>query len=130
SIVKDVSPNYVYEIDEAGAVAPPSPHAVPVEPFFEDVSSRLNHVHHEELFDDFGRQPALPRRLSQSGPGVCWADVNGDGWDDLIIGSGKGGSIALFLNDGKGAFQRSSTISSAHATRDQTTVLVLPVGSG
>ena len=130
SIVKDVSPNYVYEIDEAGAAASTPPHTIPIQPFFEDVTSRLNHVHHEELFDDFARQPGLPRRLSQSGPGVCWSDVNGDGWDDLIIATGKGGSLSVFLNDGKGGFQGNSPSSAQLATRDETTVLLWPQPAG
>jgi hypothetical protein len=45
----------------------------------------LQHRHHEEAFDDFERQPLLPRRLSQLGPGVSWFDVDGDGHEDLII---------------------------------------------
>ena len=36
----------------------------------------LNHTHVEEPFDDYTRQPLLPRKLSQLGPGVTWADVD------------------------------------------------------
>ena len=61
-----------------------------------DVSHLLNHTHTDEPFDDFARQPLLPKRLSQLGPGVSWFDLNGDGWEDLIIGSGKGGRLATF----------------------------------
>src|SRR5262249_11304634 len=78
----------------------PLPSSLP-SPWFEDVSRLLAHTHHEEPFDDFARQPTLPRRLSQLGPGVCWCDLNKDGWDDLVIGAGKGGTLAVFLNDGK-----------------------------
>ena len=41
-------------------------------------------------YEDFGRQPLLSRRLSQLGPGVAWVDVDGDGWEDLVIGAGRG----------------------------------------
>ncbi|PYI81512.1 MAG: hypothetical protein DME26_19855 [Verrucomicrobia bacterium] len=82
SVVNDVPANYIYEIDEAYAVPAPHQPASPVQPFFEDVSRLLRHTHHEEPFDDFARQPTLPKRLSQLGPGVCWCDVNGDGWDE------------------------------------------------
>ena len=70
------------------------------------MSPRLNHSHHEEAFDDLSRQPLLPWRLSQLGPGVAWHDVDGDGWEDLIIGSGKGGMLAVYRNDRQGGFSR------------------------
>ena len=95
SDVADVVANYIYEIDESSASAAPVQPAPVVKPFFEDVSALLRHSHHEEPFDDFARQPTLPRRLSQLGPGVCWCDLNGDGADDLIIGTGKYSTLEL-----------------------------------
>ena len=89
SLVTNVTANQVYEVDESGAVAaqPPMTNAVPA--LFRDASSLLSHQHQDLPFDDFARQPLLPKKLSQLGPGVAWADLNGDGWDDLVIGSGK-----------------------------------------
>lgn len=91
---------------------------------FEDISDRLGHIHVDEPFDDFARQPLLPKKFSQLGPGVAWFDVNGDGWDDLIVGSGRGGRLSFFLNDGKGGFKpwQESGYSQV-VTRDQSTVL-------
>ncbi|MCX6905957.1 MAG: VCBS repeat-containing protein [Verrucomicrobia bacterium] len=88
------------------------------------MSSLLNHTHAEEPFDDFERQPLLPYRLSQLGPGVSWFDVDGDGWDDLIIASGKGGAMAVYRNDGQGGFARlTGPPFDQPVTRDQSTVL-------
>jgi len=42
----------------------------------------LGHVHVEDAFDDWAQQPSLPRRLSRLGPGVCWYDIDGDGWEE------------------------------------------------
>lgn len=106
SVVADAQPNRLYEISEAGANGSPAPPPVIAAPMFEDISDRLSHRHHDDSFDDFARQPLLPRRLSQLGPGVCWWDVDGDGWEDLIVGSGKGGQVACFRNDGKGGFKQ------------------------
>src|SRR6266404_5957938 len=131
SAVQDAPANYIYEIDEAASVAAPSGLVPPMKPFFEDASQLLSHTNHEEPFDDFARQPTLPKRLSQLGPGVCWCDMNGDGWDDLIIGDGKGGSLAVFLSDGRGGFQRSRFASlNTPLVHDQTTVLAWPQTSG
>src|SRR5438067_1760220 len=114
SVVEDARPNYLYEIDEAGAQVVQSerpalkgksadnPAALTNHPtpLFRDVSDLIKHTHIEEPFNDFDRQPLLSRKLSQLGPGVSWYDVDGDGWDDLIIGSGKGGQLAVYRNDG------------------------------
>jgi hypothetical protein len=130
SVVRDCRPNQIYEIDEAGAEegsgtrvqGPGSREAV--RPIFEEVSQLLHHRHHEEPFDDFARQPLLPNRLSQLGPGVAWFDLDGDGWDDLIIASGKGGELAVYRNDPqKGLRPFESPALKQAAGRDQTTVL-------
>ena len=94
-------------------------------PLFEDDSSKLEHVHHDVGFDDFALQPTLPKRLSQAGPGVCWCDLTGNGRDDLVVASGKGGKIALFMNNGHDGFEPRRSIE-ASAVQDQTTVLQVP----
>ena len=124
SLLEGVQANRVYEIDEAGATpAPPLAKAEP-KPWFEDASDRLRHVHHQEPFDDFARQPLLANKLSQLGPGVCWFDVDGDGWEDLMIADGRGGQMAAYKNDGRGGFSRLDKSPFIEPlTRDQTTVL-------
>ncbi len=105
SVIAAAQADHLYEVEEpdtrAVALATPSP---PPPPLFVDVSSLIKHVHHEETFDDFARQPLLPHRLSQAGPGITWWDMDGDGWDDLIIGSGQGGTLGVYRNDRQGGF--------------------------
>jgi len=101
--------NHLYEINETRAEPAQSPRGelVPVDqakPIFQDISHLISHRHTEDEFDDFERQPLLPKRLGQLGPGVGWVDLNGDGWDDLIIGGGRGSRLAVFHNDGRGGF--------------------------
>ena len=100
--------NFIYEIDETFATDAPPAKVSMVAPIFQDVSKLLEHTHHEEPYDDTVRQPLLPRLLSQSGPGVAWLDWDGDGYDDVVIGTGRGGTLAVFRNDGKGVFSRLS----------------------
>jgi hypothetical protein len=134
SVVSNAEPNRVYEIAESGATRS-APAAKPeVKPLFEDVSHLIAHRHVEEPFNDFDRQPLLPWRLSQLGPGVAWHDVDQDGWEDLVIGSGKGGTLGLYRNDTKGGFTRlTNGALSRVVSRDQTSVVgmggLLIVGS-
>src|SRR6185436_16767160 len=123
----------LYEIDQAVALSAPPPKSASDTntPLFQDVSDLLAHTHHEEPFDDLVAQPTLPKRLSQLGPGVCWCDLNEDGWEDLAVASGKGAALAVFLNNKKGGFQRSQNSAwDKSATRDQTTVLAWKQASG
>jgi len=134
TVVQNVAANRVYEIEEPQADAgggageresvgaskttnrqqpiadPPSPLASRI---FKDVSDTLAHLHHEPDFNDFERQPLLPLRLSQLGPGIAWFDLDADGHDDLIIGTGTGAVPAVFRSNGRGAFER---IAAAPAT--------------
>ena len=123
SVVTGVKPNTVCEIDEASAVPMTRPVLPVVEPLFTDVSHLLRHTHHDEPFDDFARQPLLPSKLSQPGPGLSWFDLNGDGREELLVSSGKGGSLAAFRNDGPAGFSRINGAFTNAAMRDQTTVL-------
>ncbi|MGD0536455.1 MAG: VCBS repeat-containing protein [Verrucomicrobiota bacterium] len=124
SVVTNALPNCLYEIAETGASVAEPVQVRPPAPVFEDVSGRVPHVHHDELFDDFARQPLLPKRLSQLGPGVCWWDVDGDGWDDLIIGAGNGGTLAWFRNDRQGGFQLEKQAPWTNVVaRDQTAIV-------
>src|SRR5438105_4206063 len=126
SVVNGVKANRIYEIDEAQATSNLEPRTSNLEPrpVFEDVSGLIGHVHHEEPYNDFERQPLLGRKLSQLGPGVSWHDVDGDGWDDLIVGGGRGGRLAVYRNDGQGGFKAwSGAPFDKVVGRDQTTVL-------
>jgi enediyne biosynthesis protein E4 len=89
-----------------------------------DISDGLKHSHVEEPFDDFARQPLLPMRISQCGPGISWHDFNSDGWDDLIIPTGRSGRLAIFQNDQRGGFSNVvEQFLQRPAGRDQTTAL-------
>ena len=104
SVVEQAKGNRIYEIDEAAAVvASAATNRIVATPWFAEVSGLLKHHHVEEPYDDFARQPTLSHRLSQAGPGVAWIDLNEDGWEDLVIGSGRGGTLGVFQNEaGKG----------------------------
>ena len=106
SCVTNLEANHIYEVDQRHA-SRPTPKVVPPKPapFFEDASKMLRHRHRDDAFDDWSRQPLLPHRLSRLGPGVCWSDLNGDGWEDLVVSSGRGGTMTALLNQHGTDFQ-------------------------
>jgi hypothetical protein len=124
SVVPRALPNRIYEISETAAAPAQHTREENPAPFFTDVSKLVDHHHRDEPFDDFQRQPLLPHKLSQLGPGITWFDLDGDGWEDLLIGSGRGGRLAAFRNNGKGGFETLTTLPAGLvAARDQAAAL-------
>nr|WP_232285860.1 FG-GAP-like repeat-containing protein [Aquimarina agarilytica] len=62
----------------------------------------LIHKHTENRFNDFKFQVLLPHKLSNLGPALAVADVNGDGKDDLFVGGAKDFSGSLYIQGVKG----------------------------
>ena len=83
--------------------------SVPV-PLFRDVTDqlRLDYKHEEDPFNDYDREPLMPRLLSTEGPALAVADVNGDGLDDIYAGGAAGQAGTLFLQQRDGTFRASA----------------------
>jgi hypothetical protein len=117
-----VKKNRVYEITQQTAQASNENAPAAGVPLFGDATPILGGHNHTELpFDDWEHQFLLPNALSQLGPGVAWFDVDRDGYEDLLIGTGRGGHIGVFHNDhGKLVAQAAN---GPEATADITTLL-------
>ena len=66
------------------------------------LSIGLNYKHEENRYDDFAKEVLLPFKQSTLGPPLVAGDVNGDGYDDLIIGGAAGQPTQLFFNGTRG----------------------------
>ncbi|MHB9005810.1 MAG: FG-GAP-like repeat-containing protein [Limisphaerales bacterium] len=124
SRIEDVRANCLYEVSEASAPPEQPTRRSSPSPIFVDATDRLGHAHVENYFDDFARQPLLPRRMSQAGPGIAWHDFNGDGWEDLLIGTGRGGGLGLYQNDTRGGFHPLTNALTQKVSRDLTGVVI------
>ena len=91
-------------VEPDGKSTPTNPPAI--EPMFKP-SVALSNVRHSEIpYDDFVRQPLLPNRYSQLGPGICWGDIDSDGDDDLWMGGARDQPGQIHRNDGDGKFTK------------------------
>ena len=99
-----VHANRIYEIDGNTIERwTPEPLLEPDDapsPLFEDTTGDLTHSHFDPAFPWEERQPLIPLRLSQEGPGVSLLDWTGTGDPDLLVGSGRGGALGYFENRG------------------------------
>lgn len=70
-------------------------------------AAQLNYVHEENDFNEFNREALLPKIYGSEGPALAVGDVNGDGLEDIFIGSAKWKTSALFFQNKNGTFSRS-----------------------
>ncbi|OAB28254.1 Repeat domain-containing protein [Flavobacterium fryxellicola] len=61
-------------------------------------------THKENDYIDFDYEGLVSKMLSQEGPSLAVADINGDGNDDAFIGGAKGQASKIYLNNGNGNF--------------------------
>lgn len=126
SKINSVQANRIYDIEQSSAVLKTdhTKEKPSVDPMFEDVSDRIEHLHHEDAYTDVNVQPLLPVLLSRQGPGIAWIDYDQDGDDDLFIASGKGDRMATFENEDNGQFSPVTLDTLSHiAEGDQTAII-------
>ncbi len=65
----------------------------------------IDFEHKENGYDDYTKEPLLPHKYSQMGPGIAVGDINNDARDDVYICGAKGQSGQLFVQGDNGRFQ-------------------------
>ncbi len=71
-----------------------------------DITKQTNLLwkHDENQFNEFDREPLIPHMVSREGPALAVADINGDGLEDVFVGSSKGNKSAIFKQQKDGKF--------------------------
>ena len=124
SEVPSVQANRLYVIREPDMPTPAPRRRPEPDPWFAQVALGEGQAQVDPDYDDFQRQPLLPHKLSQLGPGVAWYDLDGDGRDELVTGSGQGGRLSTWRHDPAAGFLEARQPALRFvADRDQTTVL-------
>ncbi|MFM1941730.1 MAG: hypothetical protein RI897_712 [Verrucomicrobiota bacterium] len=101
TILTNVPANSLVFVEESNLL-PPASSTPPPPAWFENKSATLSQLHTQAPVDDFANQPLLSRRLSTLAPGATWFDLDGDGWDDLLLGTGNSDSPLTLLRNRNG----------------------------
>jgi len=77
---------------------------------FQEVSKQIGveFIHKEADIVDYSLQRILPHKLTQNGPCLVVGDVNGDTYEDFIVGSSSKYSPEIFFQDSNGVFTEKS----------------------
>ncbi len=67
-------------------------------------SFKINIKHVENSFIDFVRERLMPHMVSTAGPALAIGDVNGDGLEDIFIGSSKRNKSRILFQNDNGTF--------------------------
>ncbi|MFN3784783.1 MAG: VCBS repeat-containing protein [Spirosomataceae bacterium] len=101
-------------------------HQIPAQDITEQVGLLVKHE--ENKFNEFDREALIPSMLSTAGPVFAVADINGDGLEDIFMGSAKWQKSRLYAQTQQGKFQEIPSPSlAADSTFEDTYALWLDV---
>ncbi|MEZ4884311.1 MAG: VCBS repeat-containing protein [Chitinophagales bacterium] len=84
-------------------------------------AAKLQHQHLENDYNDFEKEVLLPHKLSELGPALAVADVNGDGLEDFYVGGAMDKEGSLFFQQLDGTFKKQNTKFTAQDKRFEDT---------
>jgi hypothetical protein len=94
---------------------------------FTEVSDSLgiSYVHQEVDKIDYNIQRTIPHKLSQYGPTLAVGDLNGDGREDLVVGSSSGFAPVWYSQNGNGSFTQKNLLPDGESITQEVTGVLL-----
>jgi hypothetical protein len=126
----DVKSNQVFEIDYSSSKTEKNSLAVldlgENQKYLSEVSEELgvSYIHQEADKIDFNVQRTLPHKLTQFGPALAVGDLDGNGLEDLIIGSSSGFSPIWYAQQVDGKFLQKELLPGENPIFEETGILL------
>ncbi len=98
-------------------------------PLFSEVSDALKiQFSHQEVDKiDFNVQRTIPHKLSQFGPALAVGDLDGDGREDLVIGSSAGFSPVWYSQNPDGTFSQKELLPGENPAFEEAGILLVDI---
>ncbi len=107
SVLYDLEVNQTINLNQSeGGSETGSPETSNSKTYLVEGSNTELQRHVENYFNDFDYEGMISSQLSQEGPSLAVADVDGDGDDDVFIGGAKGQGGIVYLHEGGGNLKR------------------------
>ncbi|NQZ44296.1 MAG: VCBS repeat-containing protein [Flavobacteriaceae bacterium] len=102
-ILVDVQANQVLTVDQATAreTYVISNNEIS-ETYLSELTSPNLYAHQEDNYNDFDYEGLIYKKLSQEGPALAIADIDGDGHEDVFIGGAHNQSAMVYKHSGNG----------------------------
>ena len=109
TVIEDVSVNQKISIDqkevEKGSIEGTNSTLKPILA----ATKEIEHLHQENVYSDFNRERLIYHMKSNLTPSLAVGDLDGNGYEDVIVSGAKGQATTIFFKDEKG-FQSSTLL--------------------
>ena len=95
-VLSDVQINSTIEFDINNSTPKESDIVDDINRYFES-EDIIEYKHEENIYNDYVKEVLLPHENSRLGPGIASGDINGDGFEDFVIGGAKDQITAMFF---------------------------------
>ncbi|WP_337044345.1 VCBS repeat-containing protein [Emticicia sp. 17c] len=102
-VLKNITADKLIAINEKEAVELHN-FSFTINPLLKETNVGINFQSAKNTLNDFKRQPLMVNPLSFTGPCLAKGDINGDGLEDIFIGSGSGQPATLYVQTKNGKF--------------------------